>query len=104
MVHNFYAGMGGFVIETNDSNLHPYMPGSPRQSVTAQGVAILTEHGHLFNILQEPLNDKSKADHVAKTLAIVQASWLLIECIARIVTRLPLTLNETNTPAHVMCA
>ena len=70
------------MIDTNDSGLHPYIPDSPRSSVTAQGVVILAENGHLPDISKGFINDKNKADLVAKTLAIIQASWLLIECIA----------------------
>ena len=70
------------MIDTNDSRLHPYIPDSPRLSVTAQGVVILAEHCYLPDISKGFINDKNKADLVAKTLAIIQASWLLIECIA----------------------
>ena len=91
------------MIDTDDSATHPYIPGSPRLSVTAQGMSILAEHGHIPDISVEFINDKSKADNVAKTLAIVQAGWLLIQCLTRVAVHLPLTLLEINTLAHVLC-
>ena len=93
MVHSFFAGMGGFVVDTKD--VSPYIPGSPRLVITANGVLILAEHGHI--------TDKSKADIIAKALALVQGCWLLVQCIGRVATHLPLTLLEINTLAHVIC-
>lgn len=104
MTHAFFAGMGGFVVDTNDPDRPCYIPNSPRLSVTANGIAVLAECGHLPDISREDIVDKSKADNVAKTLAILQGSWLLLQCIARIADGLPLTLLELNTLAHTICA
>ena len=96
--------MGGFVIDTDDPDLPAYIPGSPRLSVTAQGVCMLAEHGHLPDISTDFIKDKSKADNVGKSLAILQALWMLVQCMARAAAHLPLTFLELNTLAHVICA
>ena len=103
MVHSFYAGMGGFEIQADNPDQPKYIPGSPKLSVTAHGIAILAEHGHLPDIPESFIKDKSKADNIAKFLATVQAGWLLVQCIGRVVTRLPLTFLEIITSAHVIC-
>ena len=104
MTHSFFAGMGGSVFDTDDPNDPPYIPGSPRLILTTQGVYKLAEHGHLPDVPEALIDDKSKADSVAKVLAVLQASWLLVQCIARWSAHLPLALLELNTLAHVVCA
>lgn len=96
--------MGGFAIETNDAGEDPYIPRSPRLHLTANGAAVLSELGLLPRITRDSIRDKSKADHVAKFLVIIQASWLILQCIARTAGHLPLSLLEINTLAHVACA
>jgi hypothetical protein len=41
--------------------------------------------------------DKSKADRFAKALACVQISWLSVECIARTIQKLPISVLEVAT-------
>jgi hypothetical protein len=60
--------------------------------------------GHLPPISKNFILDKSKADHFAKVLVLIQASWLIIQCIARTMQNLPLSLLELNTVAKVGCA
>ncbi|KAI4201378.1 MAG: hypothetical protein LQ350_003297 [Teloschistes chrysophthalmus] len=74
MTHSFFAGMGGFVVDTNDPDRPPYIPDSPRLIITAQGIAILAECGQLPDISRRDLDDKNKADNAAKALALLQAS------------------------------
>jgi len=74
MVYSFHAGMGGFAIDTNDPGTHPYIKGSPRLTVTAQGAPILAEHGRLPDIFKDFIDGKSKADEIAKSLAMLQVT------------------------------
>lgn len=104
MTHSFFAGMGGFVCDTEDPGYPPYIPGSPRLILTAHGIAKLAEHGHLPSLPKTMIADKSKADFVAKLLAIYQASWFLVQCVARWRAHLTMTLLELNTLAHTICA
>ncbi|KAK1752033.1 hypothetical protein QBC47DRAFT_363634 [Echria macrotheca] len=104
MTHSYFALMGGFAVETNDAGEDAYIPGSPRLHLTANAVAILAQLGHVPRISKDSILDKSKADHLAKTLVLIQAGWLVVQCIARAVDHLPLTMLELNTVAHVACA
>lgn len=96
--------MGGFVFDTEDAGCPPYIAGSPRLILTAHGIAKLAEHGHLPNVPEAVIADKSKANFVAKLLATLQASWFLVQCVARWKAHLTITLLELNTLAHVICA
>ena len=104
MIHSFFAGMGDFVFDTEDADCAPYIPGSPRLILTAHGIAKVAEHGHLPNIPETQIADKSKADIVVKLLAIYQASWFLVQCVARWKEHLTMTLLELKTLAHAICA
>ena len=106
IVHGFYAGMGGFAFEfevDRPSDLAYCLPNLRRLTLTARGVSLLAKCGRLPNTSKEEIEDKSKADHLAKTLICVQAAWLLVQVFARVGQRLPVTLLEVNTLAHVMC-
>ncbi|RPA85995.1 hypothetical protein BJ508DRAFT_158859 [Ascobolus immersus RN42] len=50
------------------------------------------------------VEDKSKSDGLGKTLVLTQAVWLLIQCIGRAVSHLPIPLLEIHTCLHVLCA
>lgn len=57
-----------------------YLPnGCKRLTLTARGVALLASCGHLPNISEAEIKDKSKANNVAKALVIIQASWMLVQ-------------------------
>jgi hypothetical protein len=103
MTHSFFAQMGGFAFDTDNSG-EPYIPGSPRLHLTANGAAALAKLGHLPNVSKAHISDKSKVDSLGKALVIIQGGWLVVQCIARRAGHLPLTLLELNTLAHVVCA
>ncbi|CCD43461.1 hypothetical protein BofuT4_P011370.1 [Botrytis cinerea T4] len=105
-VHGFYAGMGGFVFdfENSEDEASPFIPEYQRLTLTARGVSLLAECGHLPNISRREILDKSKADTMAKLLVILQAGWMLVQVVGRLVTGLPVTLLEVNTLGHVLCA
>ena len=108
MVHGFYAGMGGFSFSLH--NLSAGMTTSPinsdckRLTLTARGVALLTECKVLPKIEEEFLKDKSKSDGLSKFLACVQAAWLIVQVIGRLIAGVQVTLLEVNTLGHVFCA
>ncbi|KAL9634475.1 MAG: hypothetical protein Q9164_004067 [Protoblastenia rupestris] len=106
IVHGFYAGMGGFAFDfefDRPSDLAHCLPDLRRLTLTARGVSLLAKCGCLPNVSKEEIEDKSKADHLAKTLICVQAAWLLVQVFGRVAQKLPVTLLEVNTLAHVMC-
>lgn len=106
MSDSFFTNMGGFVIETEPK--HPeqreFLRGSPTLTLSSKGVLFLAQHGLLPDVRRGFIDDKSKADFLGKSLAILQALWIVIQCIGRLVARLPLTLLEIITLGHVFCA
>ncbi len=101
MTHSFFASIGGFAFEIAEER-DQYLPsGCKRLTLTARGVALLASCGHLPNVSKADITDKSKANNVAKALVIIQASWMLVQVLGRLVAGLPVTLLEVNTIAHV---
>ncbi|KAK0649662.1 hypothetical protein B0T16DRAFT_492250 [Cercophora newfieldiana] len=104
MTHSYFALMGGFVVDTADPGEDDYIANSPRLYLTANGMAALAEIGLLPSVSRDFILDKSKADHFAKALVLIQAGWLVIQSIARAADRLPISQLELNTIAHIACA
>ncbi len=105
IVHSFYAGMGGFVMDTANSLREPYTRDSPRLSLGSRGVLFVARHGGYIPDMSEAfIFDRSKADNVGKFLVCLQAGWAVVQCISRLGSHLPLTLLEINTLGHVLCA
>lgn len=105
--HGFYALMGGFVFDFDQSfspEAPPFATGIERLSLTPQGVKLLALCGCLPEVTKRELADKSKVDELGKLLACVQAGWMLVQVCARLAMRLPVTLLEVTTVGHVMCA
>ena len=101
MTHSFFASTGGFAFENAGDEVQ-YLPnGCRRLTLTARGMAFLASCGHLPDISKAEITDKSKANNVAKALVIIQASWMLLQVIGRLLATLPVTLLEVNTIAHV---
>lgn len=67
-------------------------------------MALLAKSGLLPPISEREISDKSKADGLAKTLVCLQAIWMVVQVISRLVDGLPVTLLEVNTLGHVVCA
>ncbi|PSN66670.1 hypothetical protein BS50DRAFT_493793 [Corynespora cassiicola Philippines] len=95
----YFAVMGGIRIEAG-----PCVDDNPRLSLTPEGVRLLSFLGRLPSIEDNQIRDKSKADGLAKTLVCLQAGWMIVQTIARLVSHLPITLLEINTIGHVLCA
>ncbi|KAL8646747.1 MAG: hypothetical protein Q9210_005952 [Variospora velana] len=98
--------LGGFAFELDESShrgLDAFLPAAcPRRlTLTARGMAFLSACGHLPDVPRVDIMDKSKANNLAKALAIIQASWLLIQVVGRLIAKLPVTVLEVNTLAHV---
>ncbi|MCJ1360312.1 MAG: hypothetical protein MMC33_010317 [Icmadophila ericetorum] len=97
MTHAFYADSGGFVVKLLDNVSFP---------VTAKQLCYLIEEGYLKEppqISKEEIDDKSKADVFAKTIAALQLGWLVLQLTARAIQHLPITPLELSTVAVVAC-
>ncbi|KAF2476135.1 uncharacterized protein BDR25DRAFT_212634 [Lindgomyces ingoldianus] len=95
----YFAVMGGITIQAGEG-----FDGSPRLSLTPEGVRLLSFLGRLPWISESQVRDKSKADGLAKSIVCLQAGWMLLQIIARLIQQLPVTLLEINTIGHVLCA
>lgn len=107
MAHSFFACTGGFAFELEGMRKAiSEVPGSESQKVrrltiTGRGIALLARYGRLPYVEKEEIEDKSKANDLAKATVIVQATWMLIQVIGRLAFKLPVTVLEVNTVAHV---
>ena len=109
--HSLFATSGGFVFDLDDQNcgmkekdaMMPFLPQDcpRRMTITASGMAFLARCGHLPNVSEAEIADKSKANNIAKVLVIMQVSWMVIQVLGRLKSGLPVTLLELNTLAHV---
>lgn len=107
MVQGFYASMGGFVIEPNwmlEDHEADLFGGYKRLTLTPRGVLLLAKCGYLPDISKDEIEDKSKADKLAKIVVCLQAGWMFVQVISRLADDLPVTLLEVNTLGHVACA
>ena len=108
LTHSFFASTGGFAIDcapyiVDGPEEDKFLPrGTPRRlTVTAKGMEFLAQRGVIPDVSREDIEDKSKADALAKTLVLLQAAWMLLQVIGRLLAHLPVTLLEVNTVAHV---
>ena len=99
LLYGFFVVMGGFVVDV--SHLHNTLS---RLTISPKGVAFLAKHGHSLKISDSTIQDKSKADILAKRLVCVQVGWTLVQTIARRIVGYPITLLEVHTLVHVACA
>lgn len=107
MLHGYYAGLGGFVIDLDSdtaSAIFNVSSNAQRLTLTPQGLLLLRECGLVPHIEEREIRDKGNSDGLAKAIVCFQAGWLIVQCIARLAYSLPVTLLEVNTIGHVVCA
>jgi len=91
--HGFFAEMGGFMLHTADGVAFP---------VRTKGLLYLIHQGFITDktfkekILVDPqvIKDRNKADTLFRLLALAQALWFVINCLARFIQHLPVTTLE----------
>ncbi|WQF77223.1 hypothetical protein CDEST_02237 [Colletotrichum destructivum] len=103
MTQCFYAVMGGFVVDLPSSD-DDDEDAVKRVTVTPEGIRLLSFIGKLPEIHESQIQDKSKADWMAKSLVCIQAGWMVAQVIGRLIKGLPVSLLEINTCGHVACA
>jgi hypothetical protein len=105
LAYGFYVIMGGFVVDIHDIDaLERYWSGPPQATLTSQGMLVLADGGHFFDISPDAISDKSKATIIGKALICIQVTWMVMQCIARKAASYPLTLLEIHTMVHIVCA
>ncbi|KAK3348600.1 hypothetical protein B0T25DRAFT_457434 [Lasiosphaeria hispida] len=111
----FFVVMGGYVItgktKASDGSTES-LPSEPAESVltlTPEGLKWLLRNGRLQGWISDgilnksdfhfrTIEDKGKANNIAKALVSLQILWVVVQCIGRKSTGLPVTLLE----AHVL--
>ena len=98
--------MGGFAIDLDpvDGPYASLFGNDKRLTLTAKGLALLAECGHIPEVSADDIKDKNKADGLAKLLVCIQAGWMIVQVISRAAIGLATTLLEVHTVAHVVCA
>ncbi|KAK0432185.1 hypothetical protein EV421DRAFT_1510428 [Armillaria borealis] len=123
MTHGFFLGMGGFcytdisytqhtpdgISTTTASALHRPDDTLRPATVTSLSENIVTLHvidyqnkifmEDLEAISVQTIEDKSKGDGLSKTISILQISWFIAQCTARVIQQLPITLLEMTALA-----
>ena len=94
----FFAVSGGVALDTSPFWHRPHM------SLTPNGIILLAEIGLLPSFSKQDVQDRSRADAIAKSISCLQASWFFIQGVARVSAGLPLTLLELHTMTHIICA
>ncbi|KAJ9615135.1 hypothetical protein H2200_001209 [Cladophialophora chaetospira] len=97
--YGFFAVMGGLRVPTPALEEKESLI-----SLTPGAIKALAYTGRFLPVDDKDVQDRSKADGLAKLLICVQVTWLSLECIARKVSHLPLTILEIHTFIHVVCA
>ena len=94
----FFATSGGFQVRGNE-----WMT-IDGKILTPDGVLLLAEKGFFMDVDENSIVDKSKRDGLANFLILLQILWIFSQLFARIAWKLPVTLLEWNTIAHVICS
>ncbi|KAL8741501.1 MAG: hypothetical protein Q9190_005900 [Brigantiaea leucoxantha] len=93
--HGFYANMGGFVLDAKYSDPFP---------INARQLQWLLLRGYVHGptITVQDIQDKSKADGLAKALTCLQAGWFLAQIVGRAIQRLHITTFEIATLSFIL--
>lgn len=94
----FFAVLGGLSVDS--TSFHT----TTRFTFTPVGILQLARAGLLPDITEDEVEDRSKADAVAKILVCFQAGWFFVQSSMRLIAGLPLTLLELHTLAHICFA
>ena len=96
MQQAFFAEMGGFVLHPKDSTPFP---------VNNRHIQWLVVNGFMEmpQVTTRNIWDRSKADHLIKSIVCVQICWLMITVIARAIQKLAITTLELGTVSIVFC-
>lgn len=103
LTHAFFAAMGGFKLDGRDDEGECYLPAWQGEAmISPEGIIFLLKHApHLIpDIPVEEIEDRSKADGLAKALLVWQVLWFCLNSGSRLVQGLPLSLLEVSTIAH----
>jgi hypothetical protein len=95
LTHGFFAYMGGFMLYVDKEPVAALTPNELRKFIEEESV-------DMPFITKEDIEDRSRADVLSKGIALLQLVWFILQLIARLVQRLPITLLEIDTLAVVI--
>ncbi|KAK0741996.1 hypothetical protein B0T21DRAFT_360514 [Apiosordaria backusii] len=72
--------------------------------LSPEAVLQLARLGHVLDIPDTTIDDRSKASIIQKCLVLVQVFWMALQCIVRLAYGFPLALLEVHVMVHVLCA
>lgn len=81
---------------------HAYDENGPLYPLHPKTVVCLVREGKLVPPTTEDLSNQSKGDFFSKGIAMLQAIWFVVQCIARLSDHLPLTNLEVMTLAYTV--
>jgi hypothetical protein len=98
MKMSFFATMGGFCFAETTPNGYRWSSLAFDTLLRTKTMEIIQKHP------LSDIEDKSKASGIAKTVAVIQTGWILMQCLGRYLDGLHITLLELNTSVHVVLA
>ncbi|SPJ79520.1 uncharacterized protein FTOL_07911 [Fusarium torulosum] len=111
MAHAFYVQMGGIVVY----DVPQPFAAQQGQGATSRIDALEVPRGRIITSLEEldgievkisehEIKDLSKADIITKAFAIIQCTWLVVQCIARRAQGYAISQLELATLGFIFCA
>lgn len=104
LTHSYYANMGGFVVRNPLANKTIY---HDPYHLTGEEFLQLRKRKHITklpDIAEAEIKDKSKGDILGKSIALGQIVWSIIQIIARVMRKLPVSPLEVAVVAFAVCA
>ncbi|KAA1473510.1 hypothetical protein DENSPDRAFT_839988 [Dentipellis sp. KUC8613] len=88
----YFVSMNGYVYD--------------KKALSHTRILALVREGYIDPIKSDScaIHDRSKADTLAKIIACVQISWLMIQCLARAITHLPISTLELGVIGNASMA
>lgn len=96
-IQGFCIAMRGAILITEDEWTYPVLPSNVVPLIET-GVI---KHSHLR---ERDIQDRAKADSLAKAFTMLQTFWVTCNIIARAAYNLPITPLEISTVAYAVCA
>ena len=76
-----------------------------RMTLTWAGIRLLMRREpHLPQLCLEQIEDKAKANGLAKSFVWTRAIWFCLQCVTRIIQGLSISILELNVFCHALCA
>ena len=108
MTHGFFIIMGGFHLfehgpeEMNNNDQGISQDDEPLHPLQASDLADCNPYESFIMPTKTEIEDRGKSDWFAKLLVLLQTTWFVMQCIARVREHLPITHLEIVTLAYAV--